>query len=192
MSNKRAFIQRAVIAFLPWLDGDFDRAVRYAERAWTRLSERGYGSAKPQGPRPMDNHYAALSERQRQWFDRFWKAYNHKQGKQGAAMRWGQLGELDDDAYQHIIDAARKAAEQPLPQGQVRKMAQGWLYERRWEDYAPAATATKNDERHARLRQLSGELAHARQLAGMGDEYWAGQVSVLEQKIEQLRQENAS
>jgi hypothetical protein len=192
MSHKKAFIQRAATHFLPWLEWDMDKALAYAERAWTRLNERGYGSERKQGPRPLDDHYRALPPKQRQWFDRFWKAYNHKQGKQGAALRWGQLGKLSDAEYQHIIDAAKKDAERILPQDQVRKMAQGWLTERRWDDHAPQAAASEEDPRHARLRQLSGELAHARQLAGLGDEYWAGQAQALEQQIGELREEHAS
>ena len=187
MSNKKAFIQRAVTHFLPWLDWNMDKALAYAERLWERLSEHGYGSAKPQGARPLADHYRALTGTQRQWFDRFWKAYDHKQGKQRAAMRWGQLGELDDATYQHIIQAAKKDAERFLPTGQVRKMAEGWLTERRWEDHATPTNDNPEDEHDQQLRQLSAELAHARRLADMGDSYWAGEAERLAREIEQRR-----
>ena len=187
MSNKKAFIQRAVTHFLPWLDWNMDKALAYAERLWERLSEHGYGSAKPQGARPLADHYRALTGTQRQWFDKFWKAYDHKKGKQRAAMRWGQLGELDEATYQHIIQAAKKEAERPLPQGQVRKMAEGWLTERRWEDHPAPSPDSPQDQRHQELRKLSAELAHARNLADMGDSYWAGEAQKLQQRIEELR-----
>jgi hypothetical protein len=186
MSHKKAFIQRAVTHFLPWLDWNMDKALAYAERAWDRLSERGYGSAKTQGPRPMADHYRALTDTQRQWFDRFWKSYDHKKGKQRAAMRWGQLGELDEATYQQIIRAAEHEAQRPLAPGQVRKMAEGWLTERRWEDHA-TTNDSPEDEYDQQLRQLSAELAHARRLADMGDEYWAGEVNKLETQLNALR-----
>ena len=34
---------------------------------------------------------------------------------------------------------------------------------------------------------MSGELAHARRLAALGDDYWAGQVARLEGRIAALR-----
>jgi len=174
------------MTFLPHLEWNLDRAIRYAERLWERLSECGYGEGRRTGPRPLDDHYRALTPRQREWFDRFWSAYNHKQGKQGAAMRWGQLGELDDDTYRQIVEAAGKEAQRPLPPGQVRKMAQGWLTERRWEDHA-GPRREPGDERQETLRRLAAELAHARRMAERGDDYWAGEAERLEDEIRQLR-----
>lgn len=188
MSRKR-FIQAAATAFLPHLKWDLDRAIRYAERLWERLTERGHGPANPTGPRPLEDHYQALNPRQRHWFDRFWAAYNHKQGKQGAARRWGQLGELDDVAYRRIVEAARRDAARLLAPGQVRKMAQGWLAERRWEDHIPQIK-TGSDQRAERLRELSAELAHARRLAEHGDDYWKGEAERLAREIDRLRRDD--
>ncbi len=184
--NRKRFIQTAFIAWLPALQWDFDRALRAAERAWDKLTERGLGSTRPSGPRPLQDHYQALNERQRAWFERFWTAYGYKRGKQGAALRWGQLGELSDDDYQQIIDAARKDAERPLPAGQVRKMAQGWLAERRWEDHAPQRQAPANQHQE-RMRRLAADLAHARRMAEMGDDYWAGEAERLAREIDKQR-----
>ena len=184
--NKKRFLQTAFIAWLPALQWDFDRTLRAAEKAWRKLSEHGLGQANPRGPRPLQDHYQALNPRQRSWFDRFWAAYNHKQGKQGAALRWGQLGELSDEEYQRICDAARRDAQRLLAPGQVRKMAQGWLAERRWEDHAPQRK-TPTDQRQEQLRQLSAELAHARRLAEAGDDYWRAEAARLEKRLEQLR-----
>ena len=186
--NRKRFIQTAFIAWLPALQWDVERTLRTAEKAWRKLSEQGHGEARRAGPRPLQDHYQALNDRQRAWFDRFWQAYAHKQGKQGAALRWGQLGELSDEEYQHIVEAARRSAERPLAPGQVRKMAQGWLAERRWEDHAPQRKTT-TDQRQEQMRQLAAELAHARRLAEAGDDYWQAEAERLAGEIDKQRAE---
>ena len=186
MSDKRRFIQQAATHFLPHLDWNLDQAIRYAERLWQRLDERGYGATERKGPRPIEDWYGRLTPRQRDWFDRFWKAYAYKKGKQGAAMRWHQLGELTDEDYERIVRAADAEAKRELPQGQVRKMAQGWLTERRWEDHQENAESQPSPIK-AQIVALSADLAHARRMAATGNEFWQQEADRLTQRLDALR-----
>lgn len=180
MSKKR-FIQSVVARSLPTTDKLQD-AIAYAEHLWDGLTRAGYGDDKAAAPRQSKDWYRDLSERQRRWFDKFWKAFNYKHDRNGAAMRWRQLGELEDAAYEHIIAAAGKEADQQLPAGQSRKMAQGWLFERRFDDYAPDATAAKRQKNDG-LRALQAELKHLEKL------YAGGRNPALEPQIAKLQQQ---
>lgn len=164
--SKRRFIQSAAPIML-LLHADkpcVDKAVHWAERLWDKLTERGYGASKAPESRAAQNHYEQLSPRQRDWFDRFWAAFNHKHGRNRAAMRWAQLGELPNDKYQHIVDAAAREAGRQLPQGQSRKMAEGWLADLRWQDYSPKTPKAKGDSVAVERASLHGELVSLRQL----------------------------
>lgn len=164
MSKKR-FIQSAsaVLLFQTGEQPCVDKAVSYAERLWDKLTERGYGATtKEHQPRTGKDYYKLLSVHQRKYFSLFWNAFSHKHGRDGAAMRWGQLGELKADGYQHVIDAAAKEAQRQLPYGQVRIMAQGWLEEKRYNDYTPAQKS-KPSNRVGKIN-LRNELASLKQL----------------------------
>lgn len=164
MSKKR-FIQNAVpvLLFQTGEKPSVDKAVSYAERLWDKLTERGYGASTTEHkPRNSKDHYKLLSAHQRQYFNLFWNAFKHKHGRDGAAMRWLQLGELSTEGYQLIIDAAAKESQRQLPYGQVRIMAQGWLEEKRYNDYAP--TKKTGPSKNAAINNLRNELASLKQL----------------------------
>jgi len=160
MSKKR-FIQAVVIRSLP-AHGKLTEAVQYAENLWDGLTQLGYGSDHS-APRESRDFYDELSDRQKRQFVQFWRAFDYKKDRNGAAMRWGQLGELSDDDAKRIIDAAAKDAQRQLPPGQARKMAQGWLFEKRWLDYAPAPNGEKRQQNHV-LSRLIAELEHVKRL----------------------------
>jgi hypothetical protein len=162
--TKRDFIQRLFIAAKPPRE-KFAAALVYAEAVWEFLSRNGYGAPEPTGPRESVDWYGKLDERQRYWFDQFWEAFGYKKDRNGAAMRWHQLGELDQDQYRHIVEAAKAEAAQQLAPGQVRKMAQGWLNEKRWTDYAP----TKTQEKRQQTGLLSGFKATLRHLERLNE-----------------------
>ena len=160
--NKRDFIQRITIRSLPNLQR-LDACVRYAESLWEGLDRLGYGGAKARGPRPAKNHYGALSEYQREWFNRFWDAFAYKHGKDRAALAWGKLGELTKDEYRRIVEAARDEALRPRGQGETRKMAEGWLSERRFEDRVVARRQATDAASRERRLLLVSELNALRQ-----------------------------
>jgi hypothetical protein len=141
MSKKR-FIQAVIVRLAPKGDA-IGQAIEYAEGLWTELDKRGYGdtlkgtSDKPSKPRKGKDWYAALSDRQRKFFDLFWDAFNYKFGRNEAAERWGQLGAATDEQFMQIIAAAKHEAKIERVPGQARKYAQGWLFEKRSQDYQP-------------------------------------------------------
>lgn len=160
MSDKVKFIRDCVIRMMPKSD-KADDCISYAEWLWDHLTVRGYGEKKEMPVKSKgQSHYEALSEEQRVWFDRFWQAFNYKSGKEGAAKEWLKLGNLSDNQYQQIIDAAKRAATTPLPQGITRKMAQGWLSDKRYEDEHYAISTQS-------IAKLSDEESFKQQLAGV-------------------------
>jgi hypothetical protein len=191
--QKKDFIQTAAIQFMPELQWNVDQSIAYAEKLWTRLSEKGYGDAKPTGPREPEKAYDQLPPVMKTAFDLFWRAFDYKAGKDGAAARWLQLGELPKAEYDAIIAAARQEAQRrkTLPEGQTPIMAQGWLTGRRWLDHAATPTDQRQQAQGARdlaLRKLHGDLAHAKQmLEQIGGDYWQGEVDKLTQHLKQLR-----
>lgn len=151
MSDKEKFIRDFVIRKAPETYA-LNEAIYQAEKIWEGLSERGYGDKKTAPVKAKDkSHYAALTEEQRVWFDRFWQAFNYKSGKEGAAKEWLRLGKLTPEHYQAIVDAAKRTANTPLPPGITRKMAQGWLSEKRYEDEHYYETVTTTPAKPAKL-----------------------------------------
>jgi len=194
--TKRDFVRQYVLDRFDPSRPAIDRLIREGERLWQRLSENGYGAAKEQGPREHMDWYTRLTDEQRAYFDRFWAAFDLKRGKQRAAMRWGQICP-DADLAEHIIESAAAEAERKLPDGQARKMAEGWLAERRFEDFQPTRQQTEqssSQERALETRRLKGEIAHldrllqherqaetAQQLREQADEL-RGRLAALEQE----------
>lgn len=167
--TKRSFIQACIIRALPALDR-VDAGIAHAEALWERLTAKGHGAPQQTGPREAVDWYGKLVEPSKSWFDQFWTAYGLKKDRNGAAMRWYQLGDLTENEARRIIDAAtqdnRQWRETAQP-GQVRKMAQGWLHEKRWMDYAPSSESRGNAEIRAgdtQLRELKQQLATLRRL----------------------------
>lgn len=184
--TKREFVQQYVVRQFDRESPDIDRLVREGERLWQRLTERGYGAPQEKGPREHVDWVARLSEQQREWFEQFWSAFKYKSGKQKAAMRWSQINP-DEETARHIIEAAAAEAKRPVPDGQSRKMAEGWLSERRWEDHTPTQQeTTQNHEQEQRQerQRLQAELTHlenlhARTKGEAADQLW--------EQIEDLR-----
>ncbi|HWP00036.1 MAG TPA: hypothetical protein VNL74_05335 [Methylococcus sp.] len=169
--TKREFIQRLIIRSQPAIDR-FDLALAYAEALWERLTARGYGVPKRSEPREPIDWYGKLQGQNKIAFDRFWDAYGHKKDRNGAAMRWCQLGDLPRDEVEQIIEAARIDARQwreTAQPGQIRKMAQGWLFERRWLDHSPCdKRMDDNRDKDAELRGLRQKLSALKRLQEAG------------------------
>jgi hypothetical protein len=73
-------------------------------------------------------------------FEKFWDLFDYKHGKAPAADSWLQIEDLTDDLANKIFSAARQEAgerNERKKSGEkfVPKMAQGWITDRRWEDY---------------------------------------------------------
>jgi len=186
MSKKR-FVQAVIARSLPAKDKR-QAALKYAEDLWAWLTIQGYGDDKPSRPRDGKDWYNALDARQRKWFEGFWQAFGHKRGRENAAMRWQQLGVKTDAEYQQIIDAASAEARRELAPGQVRKMAEGWLNEKRYLDFAPTTQAIKNQQNHV-LSRLLGELNGIKKLYEQsGDDALLPQIEKLENAIKAARQ----
>jgi hypothetical protein len=191
--QKKDFIQTAAIQFMPELQWDVDKSIAYAEKLYTRLSEKGYGEPRQTGPREPEKTYDKLTPVMKTAFDLFWNVFDYKAGKDGAAARWLQLGELPKGEYDAIISAARQEAQRrkTLPEGQTPIMAQGWLKGRRWLDTAatPIDQRQKAQNQHRQaMTRLNGDLWHAKQmLEQLGGDYWQGEVEKLTEKLKQLR-----
>jgi hypothetical protein len=185
MSKKR-FIQAVIARSLPQA-GKFTDAVSYAEHLWDELTRMGYGQERPGTPMESKQWLNELSDRQKQQFMAFWKAFSYKKDINNAAMRWAQLGVLSDEEAGSIIDAAKKEAALQLPAGQVRKMAQGWLFEKRWLDHKPLPVP-KNDKKLRTIASLVGELEGVKRLyAASGNNALQAQIDALEQKLTTAR-----
>lgn len=185
MSKKR-FIQSVMARSLPTQDKR-QAALAYAEGLWDWLCKQGYGADQPAQPRAAKNWLAELSGEQAAAFRRFWTAYNYKRGVQRAAMRWQQLGDMTAGQYQAIIDAAAKEAGKQLPPGQARKMAEGWLFERRWED-AAKAPADKGRERMAEINALHNDIIGLTRLYELSkDPGLKAQIDLKQQQFNALR-----
>lgn len=131
--------------------GDPKRAIAWAESLWEALVAAGYGpksraEARPTATRvdPKRDALAALTPELAASFARLWTAYAWPKAKQAAAERWGQLAP-DAALAERIIAAAAAEAREPRPEGQVRKWLQGWLSERRWEDWGEGVVGLKPD-----------------------------------------------
>jgi len=186
--SKKRFIQQVIIRSLPTVD-KLPQAIGYAENLWDALSKASYGEKPQAQPRANKDWYNSLSATQKQHFDKFWQAFRYKHGRDGAAMRWAQLGELDQASYKNIIKAAEAEALRQLPQGQSRIMAQGWLNEKRWQDYqAPKHDNKKQQNKH--INQLIGELTGLKTLYNQSrSEALAPQIEKLEKALENARKQ---
>lgn len=188
MSKKR-FVQAVVARSLPTPDKR-QSCLDYALDLYDWLTSKGYGDDKPSQPRDGKDWHTRLDERQRRWFDGFWLAFQLKNGRNEAAMRWSQLGKLSDAEYQQIIDAAAKEAKRELPQGQARKMAQGWLQEKRYLDFTPTKTAAKSLQNHV-LTRLQNDLLGIRKLYDSSkDQALLPQIEKLEAAVKAARDGN--
>jgi hypothetical protein len=161
MSKKR-FVQAVVVRSLPPPDKR-QACLEYAIELWNWLCLSGYGADQPSQPRESKNWIDLLSHHQRTAFDAFWAAFDYKRDRNNAAMRWHQLGELSREQYQEIITAAKQEAVKPVPPGQSRKMAQGWLFEMRWLDYSKAPI-DDDKRRTMELNRLHNDLLGLRSL----------------------------
>jgi hypothetical protein len=184
--TKSGYLRLASAFLLPYTTGkdgkwSLEEALKWAEAIWARTG--GDEPARVTGQRKSADHYAGLPEPLRQGFDRVWDAYRHKAGKQKAAARWA---EIDPDAalVERIVQAAGADAATQRPDGHVRKYLEGWLSERRWEDYAPSPRA-RQDPAKQRQRERAQELAHARRMAALeaSGGYWSERVTALEQQV---------
>lgn len=80
-----------------------------------------------------------LSGQKLEWFERFWEAFDYKQGKAEAADAWLDIKSFNDELAAKIVAKASMEAERrPALErsGRTPKMAQGWISSRRWEDEA--------------------------------------------------------
>jgi hypothetical protein len=180
--TKKQFIQQIIIRALPEIN-NLSATIQYAEQLWDNMACYGYSAEKEAKPREAKDYYQALSDRQRVAFDQFWTAFKYKKDRNGAAMRWLQMGEINAEQYQKIIAAARQEALRPLTAGQSRKMAQGWLFERRYEDFTPDPVNEKKQQ-NLTLVHLKNELANLENLYQLSpNDAIATQIRILEAKI---------
>jgi hypothetical protein len=92
-------------------------------------------------PKPEGSKALALEDELLGAFERFWKAFDLKSGKQEARVAWAKAVKRADPEF--IIEAAAHVAEwyanypSGAPEPPKRKYAQGWLNHDRWEDILP-------------------------------------------------------
>ncbi len=183
--TKKEFIQHIIIRALPEMSR-LSTTIQYAEQLWESMTFYGYGQGKEPTPRAHKNYYQDLSPVQRVAFDAFWNAFKHKAGRNKAAMRWKELGELSEADYRVIIEAAKKEAARPLPTGQVRLMAEGWLNQRRYEDFTPDPHQAKKQHDLTRVH-LENELKNLKNLYALSpNEAIELQIKAMELKTQGL------
>lgn len=71
------------------------------------------------------------------FFERFWEAFDYKEGKTQAADSWWEIKGFTAELAETIIAAAEEEAKRRpslVTNGRTPKMAQGWISARRWED----------------------------------------------------------
>ena len=176
--SKTRFVQSVIIRSLPRLER-VEAGVRYAEQVYDELTRLGYGAPKQAKAREARNHYAELTQHQRDYFDQFWTAFAYKAGRNRAALAWAKLGELSAADYRQIIEAARAEALRPRKPTDSRKMAEGWLTERRFEDAAASHGQKKADRNRALKLELNSQLNALKQFNADGAN---------DAEIEQLKQ----
>jgi hypothetical protein len=183
MMNKAQFIQHLIIRACPEADKT-QSAIAHGEWLWDALTQAGYGDKKPAEPRELKHDaYTQLSPAQKASFDKFWVTFNYKVGKSRAALRWAQLGELSVAEYKKIIAAAKQEAQRDF-KGQARKHAEGWLSERRWQDYEDLAAQPDNRE----FMRVNSELVGIKQLyASTKDPALEATIKKLEDRLRALR-----
>jgi hypothetical protein len=160
--TKKAFIQQIVIRALPPIV-QLSATIQYAEQLWENLTIYGYGADVESKPQELKDYYELLTAYQRTAFDQFWEAFQYKKGRNEAAMRWWQMGELTHEQYHLIIEAAKQEAKQSIAVGQTRKWAQGWLTERRYEDFKPNPNQQRK-QRDLTWVNLNNELNNLKRL----------------------------
>ena len=180
----------ALSILLPNKKVEGDKIIAWAEARWALLSERGYGDSRPHQPRATGkNWYKELSSFQLEWFDQFWNKFAKKDDRNGAAMRWYQMGELSIEEYQHIVYAAGiTAKERPelIAQGLTPIHGQGWLNKRRFDDIPKQQdtkakqTVSKQQEKIIDLRR---DLAH---YASIDSDFARDEVERIKQRLEKL------
>lgn len=156
--NKKDFIQRCAIRALPTAEnicGFFS----HSEWLWEQLSKAGYGSAKQQKTRENKDWYNELSDRQRQWLDKFRDAFGLKYSPRNrTALSWDKLGDKTDDEYKKIIAAARAESTLRLTRDTTPPYAELWLNEGRYTDFVASERRQGDADLLQRKRQLQGDL----------------------------------
>lgn len=125
-----------------------DQALDWADALTHREAERPVRQPRADAgqPRARRDFVAQLGAGQRAAFDRFWRAYQLKEGKQDAAGAWLAIDPSPAEAEAIIAAAARDARGagkdgRTRADGTGRKYPQGWLTSRRWEDAEATAAA---------------------------------------------------
>lgn len=189
--NKKDFIQRCVANSILHTNASGDDIITRAERYWDRLDKRGYGNSKSYEPRATGkNWYKELSAYQKEWFDKFWIAYNLKRGKDGAAMRWFQLGEPSQVEYEKIVNAAKLEAENRpalMAQNVTPMMAQGWLSNRRYADHIEPEGSKINPEVQKRMAEMMDIQSDITHFSKMDDDFSKKEVIRLKEKLSLLK-----
>lgn len=207
--DKRAFVQHAVITFAPWMadpetgQWDIERAIRTAEKLYDLLAERGYGPAKPRGPRQTPDYITEMAQRlgeaASKSFETAYRAYARPgDSKQGAAGAWLRLAP-DAALQRHIIWAAGQDAAIPRAPDANRKMFQGWLNDRRWEGFhMPGAADSPRRNLRAEISQAANEIKSLEGMLSQPNQTEAAKASLqrsidqAHQRLQQLREESKS
>ena len=184
--NKKDFIQRTLIRRSP-LEADIDASIDYAEKVWHSMCKRGYGAIERQSERDVVDYYKKLTVFQKEHFDNFWLAFGYKEGKQGAAQSFLKLGELSEPEYLHITKAAKAENSKPRDQNSTRKMAQGWLSLRRFDDYEEKGKRVVLKV-NPRIQEISGELTSLRRFELSTPGQFSEQIESLEAELNKLRE----
>jgi len=110
----------------------------------------GDAGGKPEEPKYRTKKNRWLKGQRLADFEEFWIAFDYKKGKAAAADSWLDIKDYSPEKAKWIIYAAKKEAWERdgiIQRGGTPKWCQGWLTDRRWEDYPMEAERSKKPAR---------------------------------------------
>ena len=155
--NRKAFIQQALIAWMPHFKSN-KACIERAKRAWDDLSAEGFGETT-ETSRSSRNWYAELEDQEA--FDKCWFKYGKQGSRDKAAKAWI---EIEESQKEKIYPAIPKYLEDIRCSGTAKAHFSTWLNDKRWLNY----DADKKQETKPVYDEKSQEIAHLkRQIAMM-------------------------
>jgi len=120
----------------------------------------GDAGGKPEEPKYRTKKNRWLKGQRLADFEEFWIAFDYKKGKAAAADSWLDIKDYSPEKAKWIIYAAKKEAWERdgiIQRGGTPKWCQGWLTDRRWEDY-PMESQSSQKRRFKSKEEMKKEI----------------------------------
>lgn len=129
---------------------DNEQVHGHVRRGNSKGDDKGNPGKLDSGPRYRTSRKKWLSGQRLKDFEQFWQVFGDKRGKPGAAQSWLDLEDYGPELVKYILHGAKRYChdrEDIKSTGGTPKMAQGWLTDRRWEDYPVESDRSKKPTR---------------------------------------------